>query len=433
MQQEGIHPAWRLEEPWPATLVAPLEGSESPEADAVLAEAANRIGGTIDVLEIQSTPDDKHPWSLAVRIPGHPCPVLVACEKTKRMDEVPESLRPAIAASRWSLVMESLIEGEDARGGWSRLARIPGARKDVIAIIDATTGRWFDRREIEDSLLDEELGAPEDVLWRVQAVSSDEDLDSGSVWLFTRGLLRCGLPELEILELPGRHAAEGARLLDAIAGLLIEDGAPPPEVPYPVGPDLSVAFLPWSDVASTLDSESLGSEADRIALSQETPNPLRSRRAVICGIEPRGSFRRIWTWPEDAIRAIAAPDVRIFRSDQSTHRDTMLARRSWGDAVAAFEASRTQDSDQSVVLLVGIPLDEDSEGRVEHGWLQAVEVDSNGGRGRLLRATIDGRSAGTEMEFASDQIDGWRLVEGTPGAGPDDAGGPGSVQDGMKA
>ena len=308
---------------------------------------------------------------------------------------------------------------------------IAGSRRDTIAIIDATTGRWFDRSEIDESLMDGELGAPDDVLWRVQAVSSAEDLDTGTVWLFTRGLLRCGLPELEILELPGRHAAEGAKLLDAIAGLLVEDGTPPPEVPYPIGPDISVAFVPWTEVASTLDPDSLGSEADRIALSQETPNPLRSRRAAICGLEPKGSFRRIWTWPEEAIRGIAAPDVTVFRSDSSTHRTAVLARRSWGDAVSAFEASGPEGSESSVVLLVGIPLGEDGQGRVEHGWVQAVAVDSKGGKGRLLRAAVDGRTQGTEVEFAADRIDGWRLVRGTLAVGPEHPGGAGAVMDGI--
>ena len=433
MDQEGVHPTWRLEEPWPATLVAPMTGKDAPEADSVLAATADRLEGTVDVLEIQRSPDDKHPWSLVVRMPGHPFPVLVACEKTRRMDEVPESLAPAISRSNWSLVIESLIDDDDPRAGWGRLAKVAGSRPDTIAIIDATTGRWFDRVEIDDSLMDEELGAPDDVLWRVQAVSSAEDLDSGTVWLFTRGLLRCGLPELEILELPGRHALEGGRLLDAVAGLLIEDGTPPPEVPYQLGPDLSIAFVPWTEVVSTLDPESLGSEADRIALSQETPNPFRARRAAICGLEPRGSFRRIWTWPEEAIRAVADPEVTVFRSDSVIRRTAILARRRWKEAVSAFAAAGgAAGGDAPVVLLVGIPLGDDGQGRAEHGWLQAVEVDSTGGRGLLLRSTIDGRSAGTEVEFSADQIDGWRLVRGTVAVGPEHPGGLESVLDGMQ-
>ena len=419
---DGIHPAWRIEEPWPATLVAPLRGADPPEADAFLASVATRIADVIEVLEIQPSPDDKHPWSVVVRLPNHEVPVLVACERTKRMDEVPPELAAGVRDSRWSIVVESLLEVGDPRLGWGRLATVLASSADAIAIIDATTGRWFDRAEIDGDLLESELGPPEDVLWRVQAVSGHEEFDGGTLWLYTRGLLRCGLPELELLELPGRHAASGARLLDALAGLLLEDGAPPPEIPYPLGPDLRVALIPWTDVIETLDPESLGSDADRRALSQETPNPLRARRAAVCDLEPRGSFRRVWSWPLAALEILDGPEVRVFRSDAATERSASLARRRWPEAVDAFESAMRRSVDGSVpVLLAGVPVGGGTDGRTEHGWLQVVEIESGGGRGRLLRATIDGRPAGTELSFGVDEIDGWRLVRGQNAVGPEDS------------
>ena len=419
---DGIHPAWRIEEPWPATLVAPLRGSDPPEADAFLASVATRISDVIEVLEIQPSPDDKHPWSMVIRLPGHDVPVLVACERTKRMDEVPPELTAGVRDSLWSIVVESLLDVADPRLGWGRLATVLASSADAVAIIDATTGRWFDRAEIDGDLLDAELGPPEDVLWRVQAVSGHENLDEGTLWLYTRGLLRCGLPELEILELPGRYAASGARLLDAMAGLLLEDGAPPPEIPYPLGPDLRVTLISWTDVVETLDPESLGSDADRRALSQETPNPLRARRAAVCDLEPRGSFRRVWSWPQEALDVLNEADVRVFRSDAATERSSLLARRRWPAAVEAFESAiRRGVEAPTPVLLAGVPVGSDADGRVEHGWLQVVTLEPNGGRGRLLRATIDGRPAGMEVTFAVDEIDGWRLVRGQNAVGPEDS------------
>jgi len=44
----------------------------------VLAATASFIGEQIDVLELQPSPDEKRPWSLVVRIPGHELPVVVA-------------------------------------------------------------------------------------------------------------------------------------------------------------------------------------------------------------------------------------------------------------------------------------------------------------------------------------------------------------------
>lgn len=410
----GVHPAWRLDEPWPATFVAPLAAAAHPEADAVLAAIATRLGDAVEVLELHPSIDEKHPWSLVVRLPGHDVPVLLACERSKRMDDVRPDLADAVRGGRWSLVVESLLDPTDPLGSWATLAAVVTDEPSTIALLDATTGRWFDRRELAEDALDAEAGPGIDVLWRVQVVSTSEDLEAGTAWLFTRGLLRCGLPELELLELPGTAARTGARLLDAVAELLVEEGPPPPEVPYSIGRDASVAFVPWPEVVETLDRESLGSDEDRRAMSQETPNPLRSRRAVICDLEPRGTFRPVWSWPREAIVAMDRADAAVRRSERATRREAIVARRRWPDAVAC---RRAHPSD--TVLLVGTVVHRDDEGGVEHGWLQVDRTDEHGGEGRLLRDTAGGDRAGTTRPFTVEEIDEWRVVRGEHAVGPD--------------
>jgi hypothetical protein len=411
-----IHPAWRLAEPWPAILVAPHAVDEPPDLEKFLAALAARLDATVEVMEFLPSPDEKHPWSVLVRLPEQPTPVLISCERTKRMDEVPPSLAASVAASGFTIVVESLLDGGDPRLTWGRLAMVAAVRPEAIALLDGTTGRWFDREEIDRDLSDLSLGPPEDVLWRVQAVSSSENLEECTVWLYTRGLLRCGLPDLEMLEVPGADAAAASKLMDALAGLLLEDGPAAPEIPYPLGPGIDVALIPWREIVETLDPESLGSEADRAALSQETPNPLHARRAVICDIEPKGSFKRVWTWPQNAVAHFAQPDAAVYRSDISTSRASEVAHRSWASAVEAH-----QNALPGTLLLAGIPLGADSEGRVEHAWLQVEHASSSGGSGRLLRAAFDGRPAGTSLDFQSADLDGWRLVRGEHAIGPEDA------------
>ena len=409
------HPSWRLEEPWPATLVTPISPAEAPEPDDWLAGVAARFDGTVDVLEIHGAPDEKRPWSLVVRIPGHPAPVLLACERTKRMDELPPDDAEAIAASRWCVVVESLLSPREALRDWTRLATVVGGDERAVAMMDATTGRWFSRADLKGEILDPELGPPEDVLWRVQVISAHEKLDAGLVWIMSRGLNRCGLPELELLEVPGDAASAGVRLLELLGGLLLEDGMPPPEVPYPIGPDLNVTMIPWPQVVETLDAESLGSVQDREALSQETPNPLLARRAAICGPEPRGAFKRIWAYPTEVLQALRTPDVVVYRSDAEIRRSSSMARRSWSRAVTAWRSGQ-----ETAILLAGIPVGQDDVGRIEHGWVQVDGVDANGGQGRLLRETLDGRSSGGEIRFEAEEIDGWRLVQGDRTWTPED-------------
>ncbi len=409
----GVHPAWRLEEPWPATFVAPLDSADHPEADAVLAAIASRIGGSVEVLELHPSTDEKHPWSLVARLPGHDVPVLLACERAKRMDDVRPDLVDRVRSARWSLVAESLLDPTALLDSWSTLVAALMDEPSAIAVLDATTGRWFERRELVGDSLDPKLGPAPDVLWRVQVVSTSEDLEQGTAWLFTRGLLRCGLPELELLELPGPRVRTGAELLDVVAELMVEEGPPPPEVPYQIGRDTSIALVPWSEVAATLDRESLGSEEDRQAMSQETPNPLRARRAAICDIEPRGSFRPVWSWPKDAILALERADAAIRRSDIATRRRAEVARRCWPEALACHGAHPGE-----TVLLVGTVVPR-GDGDAEHLWIQSDSADASGGEGRLLRDSLAGERAGTMLGFKVEDIEEWRVVRGDRAVGPD--------------
>ena len=409
------HPSWRLEEPWPATLVAPIASARPPEPDEWLADFASRSGRAVDVLEIHGSPDEKRPWSMVVRIPDHSSPVLLACERTKRMEELPPDDAARISSAKWCVVVESLLSSAEPLPGWIRLAEVVGGDEKTIAVMDATTGRWFSRREMLEEILDPDIGPSQDVLWKVQVISSNEELTVGLVWIMTRGLSRCGIPELEMLEVPGPLASAGVRLLELLGGVLLEDGMPPPEIPYPIGPDLNVAMIPWKEVVDTLDPDSLGSVEDRKALSQELPNPFLARRAVVCGTEPRGTFKRIWTHPSEVLEALRAPDVVVYRSDFEVRRSASMARRSWARAVEAWKSGS-----EASVLLAGIPVGRDSTGRIEHGWVQVDRVDADSGRGRLLRETLDGRSSGGEITFDAGDIDGWRLVQGDRILTPED-------------
>ena len=415
MDSSGTHPAWRPEEPWPATFAVPLSIDVPFEADAFLAGLAGVLEASVEVLEFLPSADERNPWSVVVRVPGRTAPVVISLERTKRMDEVPPALAGRVAASRFTLIVESLLDFTDPRVDWAKLVGIATAHEGSIAALDASTGQWFDGAEIDGELLDAELGPPDDVLWRVQAVSTSEDLERGTVWLFTRGLLRCGLPELELLEVPGARASAASRMLDAVAGLLLEDGPPPPEIPYSIGPGIDVSLIPWREAIEALDPESLGDEADRAALSQETPNPLLARRAAVCDIEPKGSFKRIWTWPAQAAAHFSSENASIYRSDAATVRSSAIARRSWSRAVEA----RTS-TPEGLVLLAGIPLELDAEGRIEHAWIQVDSIGGDGGTGRILRNARDGRAAGTSVEFQAADIDGWRLVRGDVTIGPED-------------
>ena len=54
------------------------------------------------------------------------------------------------------------------------------------------------------------------------------------------------------------------------------------------------------------------------SVSSRRARPLLARRAAVCDIEPKGSFKRIWTWPAEAAAYFSSADASIYRSDTAT-------------------------------------------------------------------------------------------------------------------
>ncbi|MCH2160632.1 MAG: hypothetical protein MK085_02030 [Phycisphaerales bacterium] len=410
MQMETIDPAWRMTEPWPATLVAARAGSDSPDLERLLVDLAVRFGEEVVVLELHGSPDDKHPWSVLVRVPGLEAPVLLACQQSRQMSEVPPRLADAVGSSRWVVLAETLLDADDPLGAWSRLAEVCGHDATVPAILDATTGRWFDRTELDRDVFDQSIPIADNVLWETRVVSSSAELDSGTAWLFTTGLSRCDLPELEMLEVPVERVRDAARLVDVSASILLEEGPPPPKQPWPLAPGLDVALVPWREVTETLDPESLGSVVDREQLSDQSPSPFLATRGVICGAVQRGSYRSIWTWPRDQVEALANPNAMMPRSRRALERSAALARRTWPRVA---EAQAVGNDGSELVVMAGLTLGSDVAGHVEHGWVQVDASSPEGGEGRLLRDAADGTPEGSPVTFRSEDLEGWRLVSGS--------------------
>ena len=407
MDTDQAQSSWKLNEPWPATLIAPRAGSDTPDLEAILVELATHFGEEVVVLELHGSPDDRHPWSVLIRIPGLDAPVLFACQQAQKMSEVPPRLTGAIADCRWVILIETLLDAESPLKDWLRLAEVVGRDPAVPALLDAITGRWFDREELEETIFDDSVPASEDLLWQVRVVSGSPNLEEGKAWLFTTGLLRCGLPELEMLEVPAQAVSDAARMLDVVASLILDEGPPPPEQPWQIGERIEIAMVPWREVVDTLDQDSLGSTVDREQLSQETPNPLTSIRAVICDSRQRGTYRKIWSWPIEAMKSFASPNAAVRRSSHGVARSAALARKSWDQVVDAFKGGS-----EDLVVMVGVPVGIYPHGGREHGWIQLSEASTDGGVGRVLRDADTGLPEGGLVPFKASELDGWRLVRG---------------------
>jgi uncharacterized protein YegJ (DUF2314 family) len=418
---------WPPQEIFPTSLVAPIRGESPPTPQAVL-EALGRAAGTRPaVLETIAPEDPEIRWNLVLAMDGlaSPCIVWVEAARAIGPDDVPD---PAIARLRWTIGFETLLGGRldgTARAAEvfaeyvALLSLVTRAFPEVPAILDTATRRWFARDELERLFVGPggEPEATEDVLWRVVAVGRSEHPDAEErLWLHTMGLARCGLPELEMLEVPGRHVRGAVTLLNGIAALCLTETLPPPAGVASVGVNLLVSFQPWQEVVRFLDPGALGSVADRRA--DEVPgslNPLLGVRAVICGAEPKGQYRRIWCWPEESVASIERGEAGLYLSPAATRRLARRARHTWGEFATAFAALRARRAadHQGPAFLVkaSVAGGADAEGAREHLWFEVKDIRGERAEGKLLndphlaRHLALGEIVPVELDLVSD----WRV------------------------
>jgi hypothetical protein len=407
MSRKDLHPAWELTGPWPGMLIAYREDPGQPDLESTLAGLAEALGETINIIELLSNPADGSPFKIMLSIPGFPCPVLFGCERTRGPEELPPSQRDRLGACAWVLYCETLFDQEDPIASYVRLAEVLAFDGQTLAILDGQTHRWFDEGEIQSELLDQSIPPSERCLWETRVVSESPDLEEGTAWVYTTGLLRCGLPELEMTEVVADKVHRAVKLLDVAASLALESGFPPPEIPWRLGKGIEVVLLPWAEVIETLDPESLGSVEDREKLTKDSPNPLVAARAAVCDVKPRGTYKLIHRWAEHAMDTMALTMAQIYKSDLATTRDEMLAQRTWPRVIDALAIAPP-----GVTVFVCLSLEVEGERQLEQAWIQLMDCSELGGVGRLLR-DAESIEVGAPIEFGVAEVTGWRLIDGT--------------------
>jgi len=433
--EEGAH-AWNLPQAFPTSLVGVWPVDAMPTADAVIAAFARFVGASVAVLDEAepetSTGEWTIEWNRVLAVPGLASPVIVWVERARAMraEDLPD---PALASARWVVGCESVLSEQTPLDDFIALMRLlAGSFDQMPAVLDSVTRQWFLRREMQSLFLADEPAATEDVLWRVRATGRAERIeDDAGVWIYTVGLWRCGKPELEILEIPGPHVAAAVILINGIASLALAAPLPRPGVVGAIGENLRVTFRPWQEVAEYLSPESAGSMADRRHSDEKgTLNPLMGVRAAVCDPEPRGSFRRVWSWPEHAIRLLEEGRGAIFLSDRSTLQLARRARSTWGDFASAFESLREAiDSAVSASMQASSPAflvkaayahaTEPDRGR-EHLWFEIRRFDGDHVEAELLNTPqlATHLKRGDRVRIEPERVSDWRVILPGGGFGP---------------
>ncbi|MBU3729034.1 MAG: hypothetical protein FGM37_07280, partial [Phycisphaerales bacterium] len=279
---------------------SPPEGEDADEPDDEDGEDRFRIQ--------QLEPDGDANWCCAVHVPGITQALVVWCEPARALSE-PEraQLGDAAAQSRWVIRVQTVLHAPDAAEDYfMAVGLIAGSLPDIVALLDVVTSEVFDRATLDRMFVAEGAKPMDRVLWRLGRYEALADGDSSTVLVGTCGLSRCGLPELEMCEVPREQADAAAVLLHTLAGLLLESPAPPPGFEIEVGDGIRVTLQRADDVSVHLTDGSPGSRAWRDVARSHGLAEFELPRAAVCGTEPRGAYKPVWMWPQDAVDRIAS-------------------------------------------------------------------------------------------------------------------------------
>jgi uncharacterized protein YegJ (DUF2314 family) len=420
---------WEQPSASPSAWVGFWPHRDPPTAEEVGRSIAGWVGREVKA-EPADLDDEGMIWAMLVEIPGVTSPVVFWAERALPADpsQLPD---PAMAACTWVIGMQTMLEpGEASEEFFHLMAMLSGSMPDLAGVLDVANARRWPRKELEEQFLAADAVPNDEHLWTITAVA-DRDDDDAPMMLFTTGLARCGLPELEILEFPSRHSQAAAILVNHVASLLLESPPPPPFERMEVGPDTFVALVPWQSCAQYMDDGTPGSRAFREIAAQHGDGSLTGVRAVICSPEQRGQFRKVWAWPEETLARMEDGRAVLYASERAAAATERRAQRTWPVFATAFASVRRSDRPEIAALAasafhvqagVGTV---DEQDRREQGWFVVRSFDHDVVEAALAEepVTAEGMHAGDVIRIPRASVSDWRVILPDEMFGPDRSGG----------
>jgi hypothetical protein len=433
---------WALPHPFPTTLLALWPGSKPPLQETVAEAFIHASPESVFVGEMSSPPEGAL-WTLIFDVPGPiDSRLVVFAEPAESLE--PGELDEACRACRWVIGVELLLPPERLLRSFVTAMRLAAAvSPDAPAILDVASSTWHTRDSLDRWFTRDDADPPEWMLWTAHAACRDREYRPGQLaWIRTSGMWRCGLPELEIIDLPTELVQSGVTLVHAVAELLLESPPPQPGVRWSIGHDIDIALVPWQIVVPQLPEESPASLAtrrlDAAALRDRSlAHPFGGVRAVICDPQPRGTYAKLWTWPETVLRKLADGAALLQQSDAGIRRSERLAQRTLPALVEAAQLIATSRpgalADRSANVphvLVAASFERSaqgspspaatadgaspSEGLCEHLWLRLERIDDDSFHGVLVNDAAGAvhLRAGVAVSVPRSAVSDWQVFGG---------------------
>ncbi|MCP4870537.1 MAG: DUF4026 domain-containing protein [Proteobacteria bacterium] len=252
-----------------------------------------------------------------------------------------------------------------------------------------------------------------DALYTIHAIY-DPDRPNAGAWLHTHGLRRCGLPEIEALDVPRDEAGSMGTLLNHVAPLLLERGVPEPEEPFEIGHEMSVLWLPWEEGLDHLPNSVEGGRGDR-----EDLHGLPT--CMLFHPDQQGMFwKRRYRRPSTIIERMSEHPV-FWVTNAETARMGALARHRWPRYEKLLQRFGDSEDWRFVAKLGFLCADpEDSQDR-EHIWFHVHGSDGETLEGTLLNQPyrLPGMTQGDRGRHSIELLSDWTIYSEHGAVGPD--------------
>lgn len=376
--------------PEPSNFIALWPLRNMPTLKEVTSALNRQFGHPLRALDIDMPPDRAVQWAQVLDRGDGRMPLIVWCEP---MRPLPKETIDFIGAGhiKWVIGVETILDPNDPLSDFMSVLRALGRGiAQSPAILNVNTECWHVRSELDEVILPDVPGPDETILWVTHAISPKED-DDARLWVYTKGLRRCGLPELEMLDVPLEFGRSAAAIVNHLAPLLIEDGMPEPGEQLEIGREMRIVLQPWRIAAKGLAGDVPGGENNRV---DHTDHPQSAPSAAVCAAEQSADGR--WVWPEAAVRRVASGETALYFSGRATQRLAGTARSTWSELKDAFnavpESLRLDNEKRRAAFLIcaaftaGTARDAENPDPREHLWFEALRFENDRVEGRLQNA-----------------------------------------------
>jgi hypothetical protein len=401
--QEDTEP-WGIPELGPTTLLSFLGCEQSPLFEDVGPRLSASIEGSVKFLGTPPEVPLQAIWAQVLQVEGQPFPFVIWSEPvTRESFQVP----PFAESSRWMIGMQALLDPAAPLNSWRLMTGLLGtAASDALALLDVETEQWFTGQEFTDRLVGPDSAPEESMLFRIDVASTTETPEEDdTVWLRTIGLHRCGRPELEMLEVPGDRIRIAHDLIEAVSSLCLLRGCPDPGFPFEAGVNVAISLQPLEEQLELLSEASVGTRQHRATMggSDDQNNPLLNGRAVVCGPQPRGRYRQIHAWPQEAIESLLRGEGGLERTENWTRSISIEAQRRWSFLLDGIKKGLSAEVCVAVAA---------EDGGREQVWVDLEFADEGELRGRLItKPSTISHQQGSELTAPLEDVIDWRLLQ----------------------